>query len=160
MVRVVLCCGTMALKAAMGLLLGLAVASGCVPSRVIGPLQHEREEQEKLLTRARRSGVSEEVVKVVFSPLTPEEVQTSHAENDSCRSSYLWKNGLTWTGSIFVSVAAGATIAAAYATGNNDTTPKLVYGVSAASLAALGSILVALGGIIQQGFTDRGCWVR
>jgi hypothetical protein len=150
----------MALKAATGLLVILAVASGFVPSRVIGPLQHEREEQEKLLTRARRSGVSEEVLNVVFSPLTPEEVQTSHAEDDSCRSSYMWKNGLTWTGSVFVSVAAGASIAAAYATGNNDTTPRLAYGVSAASLAAAGSILVALGGIIQQGFTDRGCWVR
>ena len=81
-------------------------------------------------------------------------------ESDSCRSSYLWKNGLTWTGSVFVAAGAGITIGGAYATGNNDTTGKVVYGVSAGTLAALGSLLVAIGGIVQQGFTDRGCWVR
>jgi hypothetical protein len=51
------------------------------------------------------------------------------------------------------------TIGAAYTVGNNDATPK-VLGVSAGSLAALGSILVVVGDVIQQGFTDRGCWVR
>jgi hypothetical protein len=153
-------CGSMALRTAMAFLLLVAAASGCVPSSVIGPLQHERDEREKLLARSRKSGVSEDVLNTVVPPLTPEELQSAQAESDSCRASYLWKNGLTWTGTVFVAAAAGITIGAAYATGNNDTTPKLVYGVSAGSLAALGSILVAVGGIIQQGFTDRGCWVR
>jgi hypothetical protein len=148
------------LKATMGLLLVLATASGCVPSSVIGPLQHEGEERNRLLARARKAGLSEEVLNAVVPPLTQDESQTVEAENSSCRSSYMWKNGLTWTGSLFVATAGGLTIGAAYATGNNDTTPKLVYGVSAGSLAALGSMLVAIGGIIQQGFTDRGCWVR
>jgi hypothetical protein len=35
-----------------------------------------------------------------------------------------------------------------------------LFGVSAGTLAALGSAFVAVGGIIQGSFTDRGCWVR
>jgi hypothetical protein len=62
--------GRMTLRAAVGLLLVLAAAYGCVPSSVIGPLQHERDERDKLLARwveradrapSRRSGVPEEL---------------------------------------------------------------------------------------------------
>ena len=140
--------------------LALAAASGCVPSSVIGPLQHERDEREKLLTRSRQSGVSEALLNTVVPPLTQEEVQSLKGQDSSCRTSYLWKNGLTWSGGILVAVAAGLTIGGAYATGLNDTTGKILFGVSAGSLAALGSAFVAVGGIIQGGFTDRGCWVR
>jgi hypothetical protein len=155
--------------AAVWLLLLVSAAPGCVPSSVIGPLQREQDERDKLLTRwvnradrapSRSPAVPAELLDAVFPPPTPEEVQLSQKQNSSCRSSYLWKNGLTWTGSIFVATAAGITVGGAYATGNNDTTGKLLFGVSAGSLAALGSGLVALGGIVQQGFTDRGCWVR
>lgn len=161
--------GRIPVRAATESLLVLAAASGCVPSSVMGPLQHERDAQAKLLTRwaeradqapSRKSGVTWELLNALFPPLTPEEVQSIQKENASCRSSYLWKNGLTWTGSVFVAAAAGITIGGAYATGNNDTSAKILFGVSAGSLAALGSGLVAIGGIIQQGFTDRGCWVR
>jgi hypothetical protein len=150
----------MVLRGATGLLLVLAAASGCTPSSVIGPLQHERDDRDKLLTRSRQSGVSEQLLNTVVPPLTSEEYQSIQKETDSCRARYLWKNGLTWTGSVFVAVAAGITVGGAYATGNNDTTGKLAFGVSAGSLAALGSGLVAIGGIIQQGFTDKGCWVK
>jgi hypothetical protein len=149
----------MVLRIAIGFVLALAATSGCVPSHVIGPLQHERDEREKLLTRSRRVGASEEILNAVDPPLTSEEGQSIQGENGSCRSSYLWKKGLTWTGGTFVAAAAGLTIGAAYTVGNNDTAPK-VLGVSAGSLAALGSILVVIGEIVHQGFTDRGCWVR
>ena len=152
----------MSFKNAMGLLVVLSAAAGCVPSSVIGPLEHERDEREKLVVRARQSGVSEDLLNTVVPPLTIEEVQSMKKEDSSCRSSYLWKNGLTWTGSVLVAVAAGVTIgdATAYATTINNTTEKILFGVSAGSLAALGSALVAVGGIVQGGFTDRGCWVR
>jgi hypothetical protein len=150
----------MARRFAMRLLLVVVAASGCVPSSVIGPLQHERDEREKLLIRSRASGVPDQVLNTVVPPLTPEEEQSVQAETQSCRSSYLWKSALTWTGGAFVAAGAGLTIGAAYATNTNDTDPKLAYGVSAGSLAALGSILVAVGGIVQQHFSDRGCWVR
>jgi len=144
----------------LGLLLLLGLASGCVPSHVIGPLQHERDERDKLISRSRASGVSQQLINAVVPPLTPEEVQSIKAQDDSCRASYLWKNGLTWTGSIIVAAAAGITIGGAYATGNDDTNGKILFGVSAGTLAALGSAFVAVGGIIQGSFTDRGCWVR
>ena len=151
--------GRMAIQGAIASLV-LAAASGCVPSSVIGPLQHERDEREKLLTRSRQSGVSEQLLNTVVPPLTTEEVQSMKGQDSSCRTSYLWKNGLTWTGSILVAVAAGVTVGGAYGIGNNDTNSKILFGVSAGSLAALGSAFVAVGGIIQAGFTDRGCWVR
>jgi hypothetical protein len=154
------CSGRMVVRVTMALLVVLAAASGCVPSSVIGPLQHEGDERIKLVTRTRNSGVSEETLNAVVPPLTPEETQSIEKENDSCRASYLWKNGLTWTGSLFVATAAGVTIGGAYATGNNDLNAKIAFGVGAGSLAALGAGLVAIGGLIQQGFTDRGCWVR
>ena len=150
----------MSFRTAAGLLMILAAAPGCLPSSVIGPLEHEREEREKVVVRARQSGVSEAVLDTVVPPLTTEEVQSMKAQDASCRSSYMWKNGLTWTGSILVAVAAGVTIGGAYASGINDTAEKLLFGVSAGSLAALGSAFVAVGGIIQGGFTDRGCRVK
>ena len=150
----------MGIRAAIAFLVILATA-GCVPSSVMGPLQHERDERDTLLVRARRAGIPEDVANTVAPPLTAEETQGTHAQNHSCRSYYLWKNGLTWTGSVFVAIAGGFTIGAAYSTQNkSDTNATIAYGVSAGSLAALGSILVAVGGIVQQGFTDRGCWVR
>jgi hypothetical protein len=150
----------MILERAVGLLLAIGVASGCTPSRVIGPLQHQQDERNTLLTRARRAGASEEVLTAVAPPLTTEEVQSFQAESDSCRSSYLWKDALTWTGGAFVGVGAGLTIGAAYATDVTNKTDQILLGVSAGSFAALGSILVIAGEIVQQGFTDRGCWVR
>ena len=60
-------------------------------------------------------------------------------------------------GSALVGVAAGVTIGAAYATSNNDTNGKVLFGVGAGTMAALGSVFVAVGGIMQQCFTDRGC---
>jgi hypothetical protein len=150
---------TMPLVDAKSFLLLLIATSGCVPGSVIGPLQNERDARDTLMTRARRAGVPEHVMNTVVPPLTPEEEQSVQAQNSSCRSSYLWKNTLTWTGGAFVGAAAGMTIGAAFTSNNNDTAPK-VLGVSAGSLAALGSIFVAVGGIIQQGFTDRGCRVR
>jgi hypothetical protein len=149
----------MVLRAAMGLLLALAVAPGCVPSSVVGPLQHEQDEREKLLNRSRGAGASEALLDVIAPPLTAEEAKTIPDENASCRSSYLWKKSLTWTGGVLVAGAAGMTIGAAYAVGSDDATPKIL-GVSAGSLAAFGSILAVVGAIIQQGFTDRGCWVK
>jgi hypothetical protein len=150
----------MVLKRATGLMLAAGVACGCVPSKVIGPLQHAQDERNSLLTRARRAGASEEILTAVAPPLTTEEVQSFQAESDSCRSSYLWKNVLTWTGGAFVGAGAGLTIGAAYATDITNKTDQVLFGVSAGSFAALGSILVIAGEIVQQGFTDRGCWVR
>ena len=126
----------------------------------MGPLQREADEREKVATRARKSNVSEDMITAVAPPLTDAEMETRKEENSSCRSSYMWKNGMTWTGSVLVAVAAGITIGGAYATGNDDSSGKLIFGVSAGSLAALGTGLVAVGGIVQTGFTDRGCWVK
>jgi hypothetical protein len=42
----------------------------------------------------------------------------------------------------------------------HDERDKMLLGVSIGSLAALGSALVAVGGIVQTGFSDRGCWMR
>ncbi len=141
-------------------LLVIAAGSGCAPAMVIGPLQHEQNEREKLLTRAKAAGASDEVLRAVAPPLTPDEIRSFQAEGDSCRASYLWKNGLTWTGGAFVGAAAALTIGDAYATEITDKTDQVLFGVSAGSLAALGSILVIAGEIVQQHFTDRGCWVK
>ena len=148
-------------RVAIAFLAMLVPAPGCVPSSVMGPLQHERDERDTLLVRARRAGISDDVANTVAPPLTAEETQATQGQNHSCQSYYLWKNGLTWTGGVFVAVAGGFTIGAAYSTQNkSDTNTTIAYGVSAGLLAALGSILVAVGGIVQQEFTDRGCWVR
>jgi hypothetical protein len=141
----------------LAVLLVLASAPGCAPASIIGPLSRQQEERHHLLTRARTAGMSVNLLDRVAPPLTPAEEQVARRQNASCRSSYMWKDGLTWTGSALVGVAAGVTIGGAYATGNNDTTGKIIFGISAGTMAALGSILVAAGGIIQQRFTDRGC---
>jgi hypothetical protein len=151
----------MALKAAtIGLLLVLVAAPGCTPCGVFGPLQRQQDEREQILRRSRGSGLSVEVLNVIAPPLTAEEVQAIQQENQSCRVSYMWKNALTWTGGVLVAVAAGAIIGGALATGNNDTTGKIAFGVSAGSLAALGGVFGVVGGIIHQSFTDRGCEVK
>lgn len=147
-------------RSAIAMVLVLAGAPGCVPSHVMGPLRNERDERERLVVRARASGVSAEVLNAVVPPLTPEEEQRMQAQTDSCRTSYLWKNGLTWTGGALVGIAAGSTVVGAVATGNSDTTGKIVFGVSAGTLAALGTILQVIGGIIQVNFSDRGCVVK
>jgi hypothetical protein len=146
--------------AMLPLVVALATAPGCVPSHVVGPLRHERDEREELVRRARSSGVSMEVLNAVVPPLTPEEEQRSEEETDSCRASYLWKNGLTWTGGALVGLAAASTIGGAFATGSSDTTGKIAFGVSAGTLAALGTIFQVVAGIIQVNFADRGCVVR
>ena len=138
----------------------VAAVTACVPFNVIGPLQHEQDDRERLRLRARSAGASEEILTAVAPPLTAAEVSSFRAESDSCRSSYLWKNGLTWSGGTFVGAAAALTIGGVYATDLTNGTDKILFGVSAGSLAALGSILVIAGEIVQQHFTDRGCWVR
>lgn len=147
----------------LGLLL-LAGAAGCTPSNIVGPLSHVDEERDILLTRARAAGVSEETINKFIPPQTPEEAARGRAQDSSCRTSYMWKNALTWTGSILIAVAAGFTIGGAYLSGKNNTltentsnTGQIAFGVSAGTLATLGSGLVAVGGIIANGFTDRGC---
>jgi hypothetical protein len=144
----------------LGLLLVLASAVGCAPSLIVGPLTHQQEERDHLLNRARQAGMSTDLLDRVLPPLTPEEKRLADEQDHSCRSSYLRKDGFTWTGSGLVAAAAGLTIGGAYATGTNDSTGKLIFGVSAGTMAALGSGLVAIGGIIQQRFTDRGCMTK
>jgi hypothetical protein len=144
----------------IGMVLSLAVAPGCVPSHVVGPLRHERDERERLLTRSRATGVSVELLNTVVPPLTPEEEQAMQKQTDACRMAYMWKNGLTWTGGGLVGIAAASTIAGAVATGNSDTTGKVIFGVSAGALAALGTIFQVVAGIIQVDFADRGCIIR
>jgi hypothetical protein len=150
----------MTLRTWCGGLLVVAVVPGCTPSLVIGPLQHEEDVREKLLVRARAAGASDEVLRAVAPPLTEEELKSFQAEGDSCRASYLWKNTLTWTGGAFVGAGAALTIGDAYAASITDKTDQILFGVSAGSLAALGSILMIGGEIVQQHFTDRGCWVK
>src|SRR5205823_1744539 len=83
-------------------------------------------------------------------------------QDSSCRNSYMWKNALTWTGSILIAVAAGFTVGGAILAGNNtsNNTGQIAFGVSAGTLATGGSGLVAVGGIIANGFVDRGCQSR
>ena len=151
----------MALKATtIGLMFVLSSAAACTPCRVFGPSQHQFDEREQILRRARGSAVSVDVLNVIAPPLTTEEMQSVQEENASCRRSYMWKSALNWTGGVMVGVAAGVTIGGAYATGNNDSTGKIAFGVSAGSLAALGAIFGAIGGIIQQAYTDRGCVLK
>lgn len=142
------------------LLLVLVSAVGCAPSLIVGPLTHQQEERDHLLNRARHAGMSTDLLDRVLPPLTSDEKSLADEQDRSCRSSYVRKNGFTWTGSGLVAAAAGLTIGGAYATSNNDTTGKLIFGVSAGTMAALGSGLVAIGGIIQQRFTDRGCMTK
>jgi hypothetical protein len=149
-------------SAARSLAAVLAVVSGqgCATSDIVGPLSHQEEEREHLLARARATGMSDDLLEKVVPPLTTGEEELSREQDGSCRTSYVWKNALTWTGSSLIAASASLTIGGAYATGNDDTTGKLFFGVSAGSLAALGSGLVAIAGIIQQRYTDRGCVSR
>jgi len=147
---------TPAIMSLFGLLV-LAGTAGCTPSSIVGPLSHVDEERDVLLARARARGMSEETIDQVMPPQTTEEAALARTQDSSCRNSYMWKNALTWTGSVLIAAAAGFTIGGAYVTGTNDTTDKIAFGVSAGSLATLGSGLVAVGGIIANGFTDRGC---
>jgi hypothetical protein len=55
--------------------------------------------------------------------------------------------------------AAGLTIGGAYATGNTDTT-KQIFGVTGGSMALLGTLLVAIGGMVQNHYSDIGCVTR
>jgi hypothetical protein len=151
----------MALKpATIGALLLLVTAPGCTPASVFGPLQRQQDEREQIVNRSRGRNLSIEVLDVIAPPLTPDEVRAVQSENESCRASYMWKNAFTWTGGVLVAIAAGVTISGALATGNNDTTGKIVFGVSAGSLAALGGVLGVVGGIIHSNFTDRGCVLK
>ncbi|MDB4983360.1 MAG: hypothetical protein JWM82_4112 [Myxococcales bacterium] len=140
----------------IGSLLMLA-GTACAPSTIIGPLSHQQEERDRLVLRAITFGMSTDLLEQVMPPLTSEERILADEQDHSCRSSYKWKDGLTWTGSAMVAAAAGLTIGGAYATSNNDMTGKLAFGVSAGTMATLGGGLVALGGIIQERFSDRGC---
>jgi hypothetical protein len=144
----------------LGLLLLLASAVGCTPSNIIGPMSHQQEERDHLLNRARQAGMSTDLLEKVAPPLTPDEQRLAEEQDHSCRSSYVRKNAFTWTGSGLVAAAAGLTIGGAYATSSNDMTGKLIFGVSAGTMATLGSGLVAIGAIIQERFTDRGCVTR
>jgi hypothetical protein len=146
--------------ATIGMALTLVTASGCATSHVIGPLRHELDERDRLVMRARASGVPPDMLNAVVPRLTYAEEQTMQEETESCRASYIWKNGLMWTGAALVAVAAGSTIVGALATGNSDTTSKIAFGISAGTLAASGTILQVVAGIIQVSFSDRGCFVR
>jgi hypothetical protein len=140
--------------------LAVVLVAGCVPWNVVGPLRREEDERERLLVRARASAVSLEVLNAMVPALSPEEEAAMSEQDSSCRASYLWKNGLTWTGGSLVGIAAGSTILGGIATGNSDTYEKIAFGISGGTLAALGGILEVIAGIIQVGFSDRGCFVR
>jgi len=43
------------------------------PSLIVGPLTHQQEERDHLLNRARRAGMSTDLLDRVLPPLTPEE---------------------------------------------------------------------------------------
>jgi hypothetical protein len=115
----------------LGSLLVLASAAGCAPSLIVGPLTHQQEERDHLLNRARQAGMSTDLLDRVLPPLTPEEKNVADEQDHSCRSSYLRKDGFTWTGSGLVAAAAGLMIGGAYATSNNDMTGMPIFGLSA-----------------------------
>lgn len=147
-------------RKALGIALALVSTSGCVPAEVVGALRHEEDERQRLLIRARASGVSMEVLNAIVPPLTLEEEREMQVQDSSCRASYLWKNGFNWTGGGLVAVAAGSTIVGGIATGTDTNWAKIVFGVSAGTLAALGGIFEVVAGVIQTNFADRGCVVR
>ena len=141
-------------------MLALVIAPGCTPCRVFGPSQRQLDERQEILNRARGAPVPVEVLNVLAPSLTRDELEAVRQENASCRASYLWKSGFNWTGGALVGIAAGVTIGGAYATALSDATIKVAFGVSAGSLAALGAIFEAIGGLVQQSYTDRGCVMR
>ncbi len=144
----------------LGVALALVSTIGCVPAEVVGSLRHEEDERQRLLIRARASGVSMEVLNAIVPPLTLQEEREMQAQDSSCRASYLWKNGFNWTGGGLVAVAAGSTIVGGIATGTDTNWAKILFGVSAGTLAALGGIFEVVAGVIQTNFADRGCVVR
>jgi hypothetical protein len=137
----------------------LVASAGCTPSKIEGPLSFQQDERNHLIGRARHAGVPPDFLDRVDPPLTPEELTLAQQQTDSCRSSYVWKKGLTYTGSLIVAGAAGLTIGGAYATGNTDTT-KQIFGVTGGSMALLGTLLVAIGGMVQNHYSDIGCVTR
>jgi len=147
--------------ATTGLALILATASGCTPCSVFGPLQHQRDEREQILARARASTFPVEFVNVIAPPLTPAELQAVDHENGSCRTTYIWKNALTWTGAVLVVLASGVVVVGgAYASEFNHLSGAIAFGVSAGSLATLGGIFGLGGDILHQSFTERGCVMK
>jgi hypothetical protein len=140
--------------------LALVSVMGCIPAEVVGSLRHEEDERERLLIRARGSGVSVDVLNAIVPPLSRDEKRAMQAQDSSCRASYLWKNGLSWTGGSLIAVAAGSTIIGGVATGYNATFAKIFFGISGGTLAALGGIMQVVAGIVQTGFADRGCVVQ
>jgi hypothetical protein len=140
--------------------LALVSIMGCTPAEVVGSLRHEEDERERLLIRVRTSGASLEVLNAIAPPLTRMEESSMQLQDGSCRASYWWKNGLSWTGGGLIAVAAGSTIVGGVATGYNATFAKIFFGISGGTLAALGGILQVAAGIVQTGFADRGCVVR
>jgi hypothetical protein len=147
-------------RKASAMALAAVLVAGCVPSNVVGPLRRAEDERERLLVRARASGVSLNFLNAMVAPLSSKEEQEMSEQDNSCRISYLWKNGLTWTGGTFVGIAAGSTILGGIATRNSNPNAQIAFGVSGGSLAALGGILQVVAGILQIGFSDRGCFVR
>jgi hypothetical protein len=140
------------------LVLVVGSATGCAPGKIVGPLSYQFEERQHLIDRARHAGVSTELIEKVAPPLTPSEWDLAEAQDSSCRSSYMWKNFLTYSGSVLVAGAAGLTIGGAYVTGNaNADTTKQIFGVTGGSMALLGTLFVAIGGMVQNHFTDSGC---
>ena len=135
----------------------LALAAGCAPSSIIGPLSHQQEERAHLLTRARKAGLSTNLLEKVAPPLTPDEEKLASEQDSSCRSSYVEKNAFIWTGGGLVAASAGLTIAGAFVTTIDTANDRLIFGIGAGTMAAVGSGLAAVGTIIQQRFIDRGC---
>src|SRR5580658_424762 len=84
--------------------LALVSVMGCIPAEVVGSLRHEEDERERLLIRARGSGVSVDVLNAIVPPLSRDEKRAMQAQDNSCRASYLWKNGLSWTGGSLIAV--------------------------------------------------------
>jgi hypothetical protein len=142
----------------LGLLAALANSAGCSASKVVGPLSHEQDERGHLLLRAEVAGQPPEFIHKILPPLTSDELKLAVDQDDSCRSTYRWKNALTYTGSGLIAGAAFLTIGGAYTTGNTDTS-KAAFGIAGGTLALFGSMMVALGGIFQNHYGDKGCQV-
>lgn len=56
-------------------MLAVVTTVGCTPCSVFGPLQHQRDEREQILARARASTVPVDVVNILAPPLTPAELE-------------------------------------------------------------------------------------